>query len=326
MRSRAYFRLIGCCRVEAARLRLGRAEDPRERERRFSTSAMSNASINTRRVQRPALPKNDSAKPRAPLCVLTIAGSDSGGGAGIQADLRTIHALGAFAATAISAVTAQNTLGVSAWRAMQPKLLAQQIAAVCEDLPVAVIKTGLLPGPAAVRAVADALKAYARIPLVVDPVIGSTSGTRFLSATGLRALQEELLPRATLVTPNWLEAAALSGLPVTTMAQVEAAGRAILKLTGCRAVLVKGGHAPGSTCEDWLFLANGRTFSYAHSRIETINTHGTGCVLSAAIATRLALGDELPEAVRAATDFLQTALRKGRSRSWGRGRGPAFAG
>lgn len=264
---------------------------------------------------------------RPPPCVLTIAGSDSGGGAGIQADSRTIHALGGFAATAITAVTAQNTRGVVAWSAVRSELLSQQVLAVCQDLPVAAVKTGLLAGPAAVRAVAAALKKYARIPLVVDPVIGSTSGTRFLSARGLSALREELLPRATLITPNWPEAAALTGLPVTTRTQVEAAGRAILKMMKRGgAVLVKGGHAGGAICEDVLLLADGEARVYAHTRIESLNTHGTGCVLSAAIATRLACGDDLPVAVQTAVSFLQKALRYGRATQWGRGHGPAFAG
>lgn len=264
---------------------------------------------------------------RPPPCVLTIAGSDSGGGAGIQADSRTIHALGGFAATAITAVTAQSTRGVVAWSPMQPRLLAQQVTAVCEDLPVAAIKTGLLAGPAAVRAVATALKKYSRLPLVVDPVIGSTSGTRFLSPTGLRALRDELLPRATLITPNWPEAAALTGLAVTNRTQVETAGRALLKmLKGGGAVLVKGGHGDGSICEDVLLLPNGEARVYAHSRIESANTHGTGCVLSAAIAARLAWGDDLPTAVQVAIAFLQKALRHGRATQWGRGRGPAFVG
>lgn len=261
-----------------------------------------------------------------PICVLTIAGSDSGGGAGIQADSRTIQALGGFAATAISAITAQNTCGITAWTVVSPRLLAQQISTVCEDLPIAAIKTGLLPGAAAIRAVLRALKPFPRIPLVIDPVIGSTSGTRFLSVSGLRVLREELLPRATLVTPNWPEAAALSGLAVTTRAQAEAAGRAILKIAAGPAVLIKGGHSSSSRCEDLLLVRNHEVRVYSRTRIDSANTHGTGCVLSAAIATRLALGDDLPAAVETAGAFLHRALRRGRGKQWGAGHGPAFAG
>jgi len=267
-----------------------------------------------------------STKPCPRISVLTIAGSDSGGGAGIQADSRTIQALGGFAATAITAVTAQNTRGVLGWSAVEPKLLAQQISAVCEDLAIAAIKTGLLPGAAAVDAVLRALKPFPRIPLVVDPVIGSTSGTRFLSTTGLRRLRDGLLPRATLVTPNWPEAAALSGLPVNQLTEAEAAGRAILKKTGCPAVLVKGGHASGPKCEDLLITADGQIRAYRRARIDSLNTHGTGCVLSAAIATRLACGDDLSAAVATAIAFLHRALRRGRDACWGGGHGPAFAG
>src|SRR5258708_4325587 len=143
---------------------------------------------------------------KAPSCVLSIAGSDSGAGAGVQADARTVHALGGYALTAITAVTLQNTRGIRAWRAMPPSLIAAQIAAVVEDFSVGAIKTGLLPGAAAVRAVVRALAAGPRRPLVVDPVIGSTSGTCFLPPAGVQALRRDLLPLAVLVTPNWPEA------------------------------------------------------------------------------------------------------------------------
>lgn len=257
-------------------------------------------------------------------CVLTIAGSDSGAGAGIQADARTIGALGGFACTAITAVTAQNSRGVRAWRPVAPDLLAAQIEAVLADFPIAAVKTGLLPGAAAVRVVAKALRRVPKIPLVIDPVIGSTSGTRFLSATGLKVLREELLPRATLVTPNWPEAEALSGRRVRNLPEVEAAARALATEHGC-AVLLKGGHASGRECHDCLVTPEGRVRWFVSLRIKTRNTHGTGCVLSAGIAADLARGLKLEAAVVAAHVFLQQALRDGRAAAW-RGTGPAFSG
>src|SRR5580658_9787955 len=173
-------------------------------------------------------------------CVLVVGGSDSGGGAGVQADARTIHALGGYASAAITAVTAQNGRGVAAWRAMPARLVARQMEAVFAGCEVAAVKTGLLTGAGVVRAVAAALAWRPDAPLVIDPLIASTSGTRFLSRAGVAALRLELLPRAALVTPNWAEAAELSGLPVRTRAEAERAARSLLR-AGCRAVLVKGG-------------------------------------------------------------------------------------
>jgi hydroxymethylpyrimidine/phosphomethylpyrimidine kinase len=261
---------------------------------------------------------------RAP-CVLTIAGSDSSAGAGAQADARTIHALGGYACTAITALTAQNTRGVAAWREAGPALIAAQIHAVLGDFPIAAIKTGLLPGAAAVRAIARVLARHKKIPLVVDPVIGSTSGTRFLDDAGVRALKKNLLPRATLVTPNWPEAAALTGRPVKTFSDAEAAGKFLAARFGC-AVLVKGGHAPADKiCRDVFVTRDGRVRWFSSTRVATRNTHGTGCVLSAAIAAELARGRELPAAVAVARKFLYRALVTGRRARWGAA-GPAFAG
>lgn len=262
---------------------------------------------------------------RPPPCVLTIAGSDSGAGAGIQADSRTIHALGGYALTAITAITAQNTRGVSAWRAVPPALLTAQITAVLKDFPVRAIKTGLLPGGVSVRAVAAALKAYRHVPLVVDPVIGSTTGTRFLSASGVRTLVRELLPRATVVTPNWPEAEALTGMAIRTFADAECAALQLLE-RGCQAVLVKGGHAPGAVCRDCLVTQDGRVRWFESPRIITRNTHGTGCVLSSAIALRLAQGESVEAAAGSAHRFLTRSLASGRRRRFGGGAGPAFLG
>jgi hydroxymethylpyrimidine/phosphomethylpyrimidine kinase len=263
-------------------------------------------------------------KTRTPTCVLTIAGSDSGSGAGVQADARTIHALGGYAVMAITAVTAQNTRGVKCWEPVSPKLLGAQIEAVLSDFRVAAIKTGLLPGAAAVRVVMKALAKFPDVPLVIDPVIGSTSGTRFLSDAGLRVLKEALLPRAALVTPNWLEAQALSGMRVERVEHAVDAARRILAL-GCGAVLVKGGHATGTVCEDVLVGADDNVTCFAGSRINTGNTHGTGCVLSAAIALEIGRSVDLEAAVRRARTFLREALKTGRGAKWG-GAGPAFVG
>lgn len=265
-----------------------------------------------------------AAPVKPPRCVLTIAGSDSGGGAGVQADARTIQALGGYALTAITALTAQNTRGVRAWRAVAPEMLSAQIAAVMDDFPVAAIKTGLLPGAAAVKAIARTLARYPRRPLVIDPVIGSTSGTRFLSPAGVRMLKRELLPRAKLVTPNWPEIGALTSREIETFADAENAGRQLAAECGC-AVLVKGGHAPGAVCGDCLVMPGDVVRWFRSQRIATRNTHGTGCVLSAAIATRLAHGDALEQAVAKARAFLNGKLRAGRAVKW-TGRGPAFAG
>lgn len=262
---------------------------------------------------------------KPPRCVLTIAGSDSGAGAGVQADARAIHALGGYALTAITAITAQNTLGVQQWSPVASGLLAAQLGCVFEDFPVAAIKTGLLPGTALIRVVAAALARHPRVPLVVDPVIGSTTGTRFLSGAGVGTLKRELLPLAALVTPNWPEAAALSGHPVRTLAEAERAGCELAAQCGC-AVLVKGGHGPGPTCRDCLILADGDVHWFAARRIVTRNTHGTGCVLSAAIAAELARGRKLEVAVGTARGFLQRALLAGRFVRWGRGAGSAFPG
>ena len=262
---------------------------------------------------------------KRPFCVLTIAGSDSGAGAGVQADARTIHALGGYALTAITAVTAQNTRGVKTWRAVSVDLLSAQLEAVLGDFSLAAIKTGLLPGAAAVRTVARALRAFPTVPLVIDPVIGSTSGTRFLSVADLRVLKRELLPRAWLVTPNWPEAEALSGMRIQNFDDAVDAGRKILD-TGCGAVLVKGGHAPGGRCVDVLIDTGGRVTRFVGTRIKTMNTHGTGCVLSAAIAVELGRPVAADVAVRRARRFLRTALKAGLRVDWGGGSGPAFMG
>lgn len=256
-------------------------------------------------------------------CVLAIAGADSGGGAGLLADVRTIHAFGGFAAIAVTAVTAQNSCGVRAWRAVPAKLVREQVEAVFDDLPVRAVKVGLLPA-GAIPAVAAAL-AGKGVPVVVDPVLGSTSGTRFSGPAARRSLVRRLFPLAALVTPNWPEAAALSGLAVRSEEQAEAAGRALLA-GGCRAVLVKGGHGRGARVRDLLLDSGRPPRVFSAPRIYTGNTRGTGCVLSAAIACGLARGDTLAGATAAAREFLRTALKSGRGSGLSRGAGPSFPG
>ncbi len=248
--------------------------------------------------------------------VLTIAGSDSGGGAGIQADLRTFAAHGLHGTSAITAVTAQNSLGVQAWVALEPAMVAAQIEAVATDMPVAAAKTGMLANAGVIAAVADAAARLRLAPLVVDPVMVAKSGDRLLDAAAERAYVERLFPLAALVTPNLHEAGALLGREVRDVAAMRAAARD-LRALGARAVLVKGGALPGDAVD--VFCDGARLVDVSAPRVETANTHGTGCTLSAAICARLALGDELLEAVRAAKAYLLEGLR--RSYTVGRGRG-----
>jgi hydroxymethylpyrimidine/phosphomethylpyrimidine kinase len=247
---------------------------------------------------------------------LTIAGSDSGGGAGVQADLRTFAAHRVHGASALTAVTAQNSVGVSAWVALEPAMVAAQIDAVATDMPVAATKTGMLATAAIVEAVAGAAARLALGPLVVDPVMVAKSGDRLLDAAAERAYVERLFPRAALLTPNLHEAAALLGRPVEGLAGMRSAARDLAAL-GARAVLVKGGARADGI--DVLFDGE-RLVEIPGPRVETDNVHGTGCTLSAAICARLARGEPLLDAVRGAKVYLVEALR--RSYRVGRGRGP----
>jgi hydroxymethylpyrimidine/phosphomethylpyrimidine kinase len=248
---------------------------------------------------------------------LTIAGSDSGGGAGIQADLRTFAAHGLHGTSAITAVTAQNTVAVVDYVALDPRMVVAQIDAVASDIPLAAVKTGMLANRAIVEAVADAL-ARLRLPhLVVDPVMVAKSGDRLLDAAAEAAYRERLFPLAEVVTPNLAEAEALLGRPVRSLEAMTDAARD-LHAQGPRAVVVKGGHLEGDPVD--VFFDGRRMERLTAPRIATRNTHGTGCTLSAAIAARLALGHELLEAVRGAKAYLTEALRG--AYTLGRGAGP----
>ena len=250
-------------------------------------------------MSRPIAPR-----PRA----LTIAGSDSGGGAGIQADLKTFSALGVFGMSAITAVTIQNTLGVSGLEVLSPETVGAQIRAVAEDLGVDAAKTGMLANAPIVEAVADAVATTGIGRLVVDPVFVSKHGHALLAEDAVDALRSRILPLATLVTPNLPEAGGLAGFVVETRDDMRAAAQAILG-GGAHAVLVKGGHLEGATEAADLFVDDDREEWIVAERIATPNTHGTGCTLSAAIAAHLASGAELLDAVRAGKAFVTEAIR-----------------
>jgi hydroxymethylpyrimidine/phosphomethylpyrimidine kinase len=252
---------------------------------------------------------------------LTIAGSDSGGGAGIQADLKTFAALGVHGASALTAVTAQNTRAVTRVEALSPEMVAAQCEAVFDDLDVRAVKIGMLAEPAIVRVVAGVL-AGRDVPVVLDPVMIAKSGDALLAPEAVSALASELLPRASLLTPNLPEAARLLGTaPAATPAEMEDQGRALLDF-GPEAVLVKGGHAGDCTCTDVLIRRGRPPVSFAAPRLATGNTHGTGCTLSAAIAAGLAKGASLEDAVRAGHAYLHRALRAADGLRIGSGHGP----
>jgi len=248
---------------------------------------------------------------------LTVAGSDSGGGAGIQADLRTFAAHGLHGASAITAVTAQNTVAVVDYVALEPRMVVAQIDAVASDMPVAAVKTGMLATRPIVEAVAEAIARWRLPHLVVDPVMVAKSGDRLLDSAAEAAYRDRLFPLAEVVTPNLAEAEALLGRPVRSVEAMAQAARD-LRALGPRSVLVKGGHLEGDPVD--VFFDGQRTEELRAPRIATRNTHGTGCTLSAAIAARLALGAAAREAVRDAKAYLTEALRG--AYTLGRGAGP----
>ena len=239
---------------------------------------------------------------------LTIAGSDSGGGAGIQADLKTFAALGVYGTSAVTAVTAQNTLGVESFVALSPEIVAAQMRSVIVDIAPRAAKTGMLANAEIVRAVADVLAEFPDVPLVIDPVTHAKSGDALLADDAVGDLRELLVPRCAVVTPNLPEAAALVGFPVESEAEMLQAGLALLD-AGAAAVVVKGGHRP-DTADD-LYLDHERVEWLRSGRVATRCTHGTGCTFSAAIAAGLARGLSTFEAVRVAKEYLTAAMRAG---------------
>ncbi len=256
----------------------------------------------------------------APIA-LTIAGSDSSGGAGVQADMKTFSALGVYGASVIVALTAQNTRTVSAVQVVSSDMIRAQIDAVLDDLDVAAIKIGMLANAAVIEAAHGALERYDG-PVVLDPVMISKSGHRLLDDCAIQCLKERLLPRATLLTPNLPEAAALLDHPVaSTDAEVLRQGHALSQL-GTTSVLMKGGHADGNECTDWLIDVSAETTSFHAPRIHTRNTHGTGCTLSAAIAAGFAKNLSLQDAVGEAHAYLHAAIRAADRLRVGNGHGP----
>ena len=253
--------------------------------------------------------------------VMSIAGSDSGGGAGIQADLKTLAALGCYGMTAITALTAQNTLGVRAIHPVPPEILRDQIDAVVEDIGVDAVKIGMLHSSEIVRTVAAAIDRHALQRVVLDPVMISTSGARLIDDQAQAVLVTELFARAIVVTPNLDEAAMLVGRRIENEAAMEIAARELIEL-GAAAVLLKGGHLAGETVSDLLLMRDGTVHWMRAPRIATYNTHGTGCTLSSAIAAYLALGATLPQAVASARSYVRGALQAGAAVRTGAGSGP----
>jgi hydroxymethylpyrimidine/phosphomethylpyrimidine kinase len=243
----------------------------------------------------------------APPRVLAIAGSDSGGGAGIQADLKTMLALGVHGMTAICAVTAQNSVGVQGYWELPAEAVRAQLDSVLGDIGVQAVKTGMLASPVLVGVVCDALAEVAA-PVVVDPVAVSKHGDSLLSAGTVEAVMDRLLPLATVVTPNLFEAELLTGKAITDEAQMLAAA-ATINAMGPQWVLVKGGHLPGNPVD--LLFDGDRVIRFPGERIDSVHTHGTGCTLGSAIAARLALGDDVPSAVRAAKAYVTGAIAAG---------------
>lgn len=252
---------------------------------------------------------------------VTIAGSNSSGGAGIQADLKTFSALGVYGASVIAALTAQNTRGVSAIHDVPPDFITAQIDAVFSDLAVDAVKVGMLSTPAAIEAVAEGLDRHGQVNVVLDPVMVAATGARLLVPEAVETLKRRLFPRARLITPNLPEAAALLDAEVATSeAEMRAQADRLLAL-GAQAVLIKGGHGSGAESVDLLATPAG-VARFAASRIATENTHGSGCTLSAAIAAGLAKGAALADAVGAAKDFISRAIAAADRLAIGSGHGP----
>jgi len=253
--------------------------------------------------------------------VLTIAGSDSGGGAGIQADLKTFAALGCYGMTAITALTAQNTLGVQAIQSLPAAFLKTQLQSVLDDIGVDAVKIGMLHSPEVVEVVAWAIDHYQLQKVVLDPVMVATSGDALIADETIAVLVRELFPRVQLITPNLDEAALLLGRPLSKASELSAAA-AELQAMGAAAVLLKGGHLPGDEVVDVLLLADHLSHCLRSPRINSMNVHGTGCTLSSAIASYWALGHDLQDAVVQARAYILAAIQAGAQVTTGHGHGP----
>lgn len=254
--------------------------------------------------------------------VLSIAGSDCSGGAGIQADLKAISALGSYAATAITAVTVQNTCGVRAIHPVPADIIKGQIQAVMEDIRPLAVKIGMVNDIEAIHAIAEALTIYHPLYVVFDPVMVSTSGHRLIEEEAIELLKTTLIPLATVITPNLKEAEVLYGKPISTLTDMEKAADELLCL-GCQSVLIKGGHLEGNEMTDILLTGKDASpLHYPGTKVDSHNTHGTGCTLSSAIATFLAQGYALPEAVKKAKDYVYNGILHGKDIQIGDGHGP----
>jgi len=253
--------------------------------------------------------------------VLTIAGSDSGGGAGIQADLKTFSALGCFGTSAITAITVQNTRGVTGIQSILPEIVQGQIKVVMDDIKPSAIKIGMVHSVELVQAIAQILREYPQVPVVLDPVMVATSGDKLIQDETIAVLKKELFPLATIVTPNLDEAQILTSLTILNLDDMKKALFPILA-TGCRSVLVKGGHLKGSRLFDIYRHQNGEEEIFETSAINTNNTHGTGCSLSSAIAAYLAQGKNLIQAIKEAKDYVHQAIENGQDVKTGEGNGP----
>lgn len=264
--------------------------------------------------------KATSGANRIPIA-MTIAGSDSGGGAGIQADLKTFSAMGVYGASTLTALTAQNTCSVSAIHEVPAEFVKQQLVAVLSDLNVAAIKIGMLASVAIIEAIGAVLKEHPDIPVVLDPVMVAKSGDALLHRDAIHALREVLFPLATLITPNIPEAAMLNGtVDATSEALMEQQAHA-LSAFGCSSVLLKGGHL-GTTDSTDLLLLDNTVHRFSYPRLSTRNTHGTGCTLSSAIAAELAKGKSLQAAVATAEDYIHAAIASSDQLDVGHGHGP----
>lgn len=253
--------------------------------------------------------------------VLSIAGSDSSGGAGIQADIKTCQTLGVYAMTAITAVTAQNTCGVKSFVSISESDIEAQIEAVVTDIRPDAVKIGMVPTPGAARVIADCIERYSLGNVVLDPVMVATSGDTLSCNEVMQIFRERLFPRVSLLTPNLPEARALSGIDIADDADLCRAVIPVAEAIGCGSLLLKGGHSASDKITDVL-LHDGRVHSFTHPKIDTRNTHGTGCTLSSAIASYLAKGHDVPTACACAIEWLSCAIERGSGYEIGRGHGP----
>jgi len=253
--------------------------------------------------------------------VLTIAGSDSGGGAGIQADIKTFSALGCYGMSVITALTAQNTLGVTGIHSVPPDFVTAQLNAVLQDIRPLAIKIGMVHSAELVAVIANVLQQYPDIPVILDPVMVATSGDRLIAEETVQHLVTQLFPLSTLITPNLDEAALLANMQIATVQDMQTAGQIIMQ-QGCNALLLKGGHLQQDRLTSLLFTIDGNVQSFTSDKIETNNMHGSGCTLSSAIAAYMARGENLVKAIASAHEYVHNAIVYGKDVSTGKGHGP----